>query len=62
MKLKCHKCNHEGEVIIKMGGLICRNCRVILVYPGEKEYTQAMEDSRKEKQNEAQSNPDALKK
>lgn len=30
--IKCSKCNHTGKPIVKMGGIVCENCRVI-VYP-----------------------------
>ena len=33
MKLVCHVCKHEGEPILKMGGLLCEKCRVILKEP-----------------------------
>jgi hypothetical protein len=44
MKLhKCEKCNIEhkiSDLILKMGGLICPQCRVILVFPHEKEFSE----------------------
>lgn len=38
MKLRCHKCGHIDTPTLKMGGLICPRCRVIIKYPGSTEY------------------------
>lgn len=38
MTLQCDKCDHLGEPIVKMGGLICARCRVILKFPNDPEY------------------------
>lgn len=38
IQAKCTQCDHLGPPILKMGGLICEECRVILYYPGTPEY------------------------
>ena len=35
---KCHACDIINEPIIKMGGLICTKCRVIIAYPGDEDF------------------------
>lgn len=57
MKLYCDRCKAEHQVVIKMGGLICECCRIILKYPHEDEYRIAREEakakaSQKESNNE----------
>ena len=37
-KYECPKCKHIGMYIIKLGGLICEKCRVILFTPETEEY------------------------
>jgi hypothetical protein len=51
--LKCRvpECGHEGEPKIKMGGLICAKCRIILKWPHEPEYRE-MFKKQKEKSDE----------
>lgn len=46
--LRCtdEDCNYIGRPIIKMGGLICRRCRVILKKPGSDEYTALLKEIR----------------
>lgn len=43
MRLKCHQCNRTTKPILKMGGLICANCRVILKYPSDPEWREVFE-------------------
>ena len=35
---KCKRCKHKGVPILKMGGLICEKCRIILFFPDSLEW------------------------
>lgn len=39
-------CKHIGRPFIKMGGLICRECRIILKYPNSSEYKAYLKEMR----------------
>ena len=45
---KCIKCEKKTKLIIKLGGLICANCRIILFYPDDKEYLERIKLNKKE--------------
>lgn len=47
MKLRCDDCNLTRRPILKMGGLLCSSCRVILKYPGTPEYKEYLDHMRK---------------
>lgn len=38
MKNKCSHTKDIKKLIVKMGGLLCPKCRLILFYPGTKEF------------------------
>lgn len=46
MNLHCDRCKETHPVVIKMGGLICSSCRIILKYPHEDEYRTARAEAK----------------
>jgi hypothetical protein len=53
MKYYCTKCEKPQSLIIKMGGLICSKCRVILYFPYDKDgvYDKEFKKMRKKAKN-----------
>lgn len=47
MTLKCKSCGHKGKPILKLGGLICSECRIILKTPDTKEWQAAFRKGQK---------------
>lgn len=41
MKIPCRNCQYTGTPEMKLGGLICGRCRIILYYPNSTEYNLA---------------------
>lgn len=48
MKLHCERCKQDVELVVKMGGILCKLCRTILAYPYSEEYDKALEYTRKQ--------------
>lgn len=42
----CHRCGAVDDVRIKMGGLVCNVCNIIVAYPGTEVYNQRLEAKR----------------
>lgn len=52
MKILCERCKCNKEPILKMGGLVCRKCGVIMKAPGiDPEYYEYVEKKRQECKN-----------
>lgn len=49
MMITCQECKHKGKPVIKMGGLVCSKCRVIIKYPTDPEYKEALLKAREKK-------------
>lgn len=52
MKHKCNRCDKTTNLIFKLGGLICRNCRTILFWPDSDEYIKILKNKLKETKKE----------
>lgn len=42
-KVPCHRCKKDVRPIIKFGGILCGECRIIIYYPGTEGYLEAVE-------------------
>lgn len=45
--ITCSRCGTVNDTRIKMGGLVCNNCNMVVVYPGTEEYNQRLEAERR---------------
>lgn len=55
---QCERCNKDfklQDLTMKMGGLLCPECRIILFYPGTREYSYEIKRRREERE-KAESN------
>ena len=43
-KIVCQRCKALNNVRIKMGGLVCNKCNIIVAYPGSKEYSSKLRE------------------